>query len=122
MDTADLIVEQGATFRVSLTYTDSASVPISLVGYRAHMQIRDKAGATRVIIDLTSDAGGGITLGGGLHDLTSGKIDIHIGASKTVLLKKNGAYDLHLVAVNDSDEVTRVFGGAILLTKAVTVA
>ena len=121
MDTADLTVEQGATFRVSLTYTDSASVPISLVGYRAHMQIRDKAGATRVIIDLTSAVGGGITLGGVMHDLHSGKIDIYIGATKTALLKKNAAYDLHLVTVNDPDEVTRVFGGAILLTKAVTV-
>ena len=104
-----------------MTYKDGLGSPVNLSGYRAHMQIRARAGASAVLIDLSSAVGGGITLGGLLADLTSGKIDIYIGASKTALLKRNAAYDLHLVDVADPDEVIRVFGGAVLVIKAVTV-
>ena len=121
MDIADLTIEQGVTFRVSLTYKDGTGVPVDLTGYRAHMQIRAKAGASVVLIDLSSSLGGGITLGGVLGDLTSGKIDIYIGATKTALLKRNAAYDLHLVDALNPDEVILVFGGAVLVVKAVTV-
>ena len=115
MQLSDLDMEQGATFRVTLTYEDSDTNPISLVGYRAHMQVRTRFGSA-VLIDLSSDAGD-ITLGG-----VTGVIEVRAKASATALVKRNAVYDLHLIATDDPDEVVRVFGGAINLTKAVTVA
>lgn len=114
MSDEDLEMDQGVTFRVTLMYDDANSQPISLVSYKAHMQVRYAAGAA-VLINLTSDAGGGITLGG-----TAGTIDIYAKASQTAMVKKNAKYDLHLIDLTDPEKVLRVFGGAILLTKAIT--
>lgn len=114
MAISSLDMEQGATFRVALTWTDALNAPVSTVGYRAHMQVRYKVGSP-VLIDMTS-ANGGITLGG-----VNGMIALYASAAQTALVKKNALYDLHLVDLVDPNEVIRVFGGAINLVPAVTV-
>lgn len=113
-DVTTLEMEQGATFRVSLTYTDANNAPISLVGYKAHMQVRLRVGAP-VLIDLSTE-NGGIVLNG-----TSGVISVRGKASDTLKVTRNAVYDLHLISATDPEEVVRVFGGPVVLTKAVTV-
>lgn len=116
MQEVTLYMEQGATMRVTLLYTDSEDDPISLDGYRAHMQIRRRARTTSpVLANLTSE-NGGITLGPG-----EGEIHVRVKASQTAPIFRNCAYDLHLIAEDDPDEVVRVFGGPIVVTPGVTV-
>lgn len=113
METVDLEVEQGATFRVQLMYTDENDEPVNLTGRRAHMQIRKRSG-TPPLLDLTTE-NGGIVLGSG------GEIDIYIGARGTATLTRKAKYDLHLIDNDNIDEVDRVFGGDVLITPAITV-
>ena len=115
MADVDLEMAQGVSFEVTLTYEDANLIPISLLTYRAHMQIRYLAGAA-ILIDLNSDPGGGIVMGG-----LTGLLTVYAGASQTAKVKKNAKYDLHLIDRVDPNKVLRVFGGAILLTKAITV-
>lgn len=116
METVTLDMEQGATMRVTLLYKDADDLPIPLDGLRAHMQIRKRQKTTAtMLIDLTTE-NGGVTLGP-----EDGEIHIRVSATETANVTRNAWYDLHLISTTDPTEVTRVFGGQILLTPGVTV-
>lgn len=114
MDVVHLEMEQGATFKVSLTYTDPDNVPVPLAPYRAHMQVRQRYGSP-VLLDLTTENDGIV------FDAAPGVIKIRGKASDTANVTRNCIYDLHLILIADPEEVIRVFGGTITLQKAVTV-
>lgn len=108
----DLLIEQGATFELSIVWKDDAGTPIDITGYSARMQIR-KTYDDAPIISLTSNVGGGIVLGG-----VSGTIDITIGASVTddiTILR--GKYDLELELAG---VVTRLIQGTVDISREVT--
>lgn len=116
----DLELFEGVTWRVALDYTDGGLVPISLAGYRGHMQVRYKVGAP-LLLDLTTENGGLFFGANGVLNVAAGHIEIYAGASETAGVAKNGVYDLHLISLTDPDEVLRVFGGDVIVTRAVTV-
>ena len=93
----DIKCDIGATLDFTATYNekDSGNL-INLTGYTAKMQVRDKKPDSEAILTLTSDAGGGITLGGAL-----GTLKIHIKNTQTAALPVGDYYyDLVLSVFN----------------------
>ena len=93
----DIKCEIGTTIDFTATYSekDSGNL-INLTGYTAKMQVRDKKPDSEAILTLTSDAGGGITLGGAL-----GTLKIHIKSTQTAALPVGDYYyDLVLSVFN----------------------
>lgn len=113
----DLALEQGATFRLTITWTDASNNPISLVGATAHMSIRTQVANTDTgspLIDLTT-ANGGLTLGG-----VAGTISILITAAQTAALTvARGRYDLYVTLSNGDRD--RLMEGAVTIDPQVTV-
>ncbi len=109
----DILIEQGATFRLRLIWKDSAEVPIDLTGYTARMQVRRKhSAADPALISFTTE-NGGITLGG-----AAGTIVVEGLATLTDdLPAKPCVYDLELV---NGTVVTRLIEGAVTITPEVT--
>lgn len=108
----DLLIEQGATFDLSIVWKDNAGTPIDITGYSARMQIR-KTYDSAPVISLTSAVGGGIVLGG-----VDGTIDITISANTTddiTILR--GRYDLELELAG---VVTRLIQGSVDISREVT--
>lgn len=111
----DLQVEQGATLRVTLAYTDSQNNAVDLTGYKARMQVRQRANLNLPVLFELNTENGGLTLDG-----PGGHISILMKASQTELLRRNAVYDLRLIDSADPDNVAYVIGGSILVTPAVT--
>ena len=106
----DLLIEQGATFELSIVWKDNEGTPIDISGYSARMQIR-KTYDSEPVINLTD--GSGITLGG-----ITGSIDISIDADTTDgLIINRGRYDLEL---ESNGIVTRLIQGTVEISKEVT--
>lgn len=122
--TRDIIIEQGATFRLAFTYATEGvdavtpGPPYDLTGVTARLQIRAKFGDPTVMLEATTDLGDGILLGG-----VAGTVEIIITDEKSEtlgLLAKpvNGVYDFKL-AWPSGDE-TRLLQGAVSISPAVT--
>lgn len=108
----NLVIEQGATFRRVLTWS-IAGVAVNLTGYTARMQVRADYDAAP-ILSLTSDPGGGITLGG-----SAGTITVLASASLTAALTPGAyLYDLELESADGT--VTRLLKGQATVDPEVT--
>lgn len=106
----DLLIEQGATFDLSIVWKDNADTPIDITGYSARMQIR-KTYDSAPIISLTN--GSGIVLGG-----VAGTIDITITDEQTTAIDiLRGKYDLELELAG---VVTRLIQGTVEISREVT--
>lgn len=114
----DLALEQGATFRLTITWTDSGGTPINLTGATAHMSIRSQVANTDTgapWADLTT-ANGGITLGG-----AAGTIAILVTDAQTATMTQaRGRYDLYVTLSNGDRD--RLMEGAVTVDPQVTVA
>lgn len=115
METVDLELEQGASMRVTLLYTDANNVPIPLDGFHAHMQARKRAKFSLPVLLELSTANGGITLGP-----ADGEIHLFAGSDQTAGITRNCVYDLHLIPDLRPTDITRAFGGKIIVTPGVT--
>jgi hypothetical protein len=123
--TYSFTIEQGTTVNFGIQYTDSNSIPISLVGYNGRMQIRsdyaDNSNTLYITLSSSLDAdGSGLNFGGvdGTQPLTSGSIGIYISADKTTSMSfAEGVYDLELYS---GSFVTRILEGTVLIDKEVT--
>ena len=105
----DFTIEQGATFKRTVTWRDANDALVNLTGATAKMQIKDRG---VLVKELTNVAG--LTLGGAL-----GTIQIAITAADTTLFDFDSAdYDLE---VTISGEVTRLLKGKVTLDKETTV-
>lgn len=108
----NLTFSQGATWKLSLTYTNSQGSPIDLTNYTARMQARVSYDSTAVALNLTN--GTGITLGG-----TAGTVNLLVPASTTAAIgAAQYVYDMELVS--NSGEVTRLIEGTLVVTPEVT--
>lgn len=115
MSAADynIIVEQGATFQLNITWKDEAGVVIDITGYTARMQVRATKAATTVLLAATTE-NGYITLGG-----VAGTVAISVPASVTAALSfVRAVYDLELIS--STGIVTRLVQGGVCLSKEVT--
>jgi len=109
----DIIIEQGATFRLNLLWKDSLGAPINLTGYTARMQVRRKHSDPTILLNFTTE-NGAIVLGG-----AAGTIAVTGLATLTDdLPAKPSVYDLELVS--SGGVVTRLVQGAATITPEVT--
>lgn len=104
--------EQGATFSRVLTLTDDNGDLVSLVGYAARMQVRERVKSDSYLIELTTE-NGRISLGG-----AAGTITLTLTAAETAALTNDGVYDLELIAPDTT--VTRILEGRFNLSPEVT--
>lgn len=111
--THDIVIEQGATFRLNLLWKDSSDVPINLTGYTARMQVRRKHADPTILLNFTTE-NGAIALGG-----AAGTIQVTGLATLTDdVPAKPGVYDLELVSAGGV--VTRLVQGSVTITPEVT--
>lgn len=116
--TLNLTIEQGATYRNTLTWktgaTVAAALPVNLTGYTARMQFRATPDDAVIVLSLTDvlSASGQLVLGG-----VAGTIQIHLTATATAGLSAGGVYDLELV---NGAEITRVVEGSYGVVPNVT--
>jgi len=112
---ADLIIQQGATFGATVTVKNSDLSAFNLTGYTGRGQIRNSYGATGILLDLAPV----IRTGVNNSALVSGLIDIDLTAATTATLPIHQArYDLEIFNANGT--VTRVLQGKVLITPEVT--
>ena len=112
----DLVIEQGSTFRKTLTWkTGTPSVPVNLTGFTARLQFRTSPSAATTTLSLTdvASAAGQIILGGVL-----GTVEVYIKHTTTESLVGGGAYDLELAAPNT--DVTRLLQGKYSVSPNIT--
>lgn len=111
--TYDILIEQGATFRLNLIWKDGNNTLVNLSGYSARMQIRRRYRDEAILLSLTS-ANGAIALGG-----SAGTITITASATGTATLPaKESVYDLELESADGT--VTRLIEGGVTITPEVT--
>lgn len=120
--TYHMAVDQGATFRKTVTWKDESGSAVNLTGYTARMQVRASYSASTTVLSATT-ANGKIALGGSL-----GTISIVLSATETAALSVAspndfsdafvGVYDLELVAPNG--DVTRLLQGSFIVNPEVT--
>lgn len=108
----NLTFPQGATWDLSLTWTDASASPISLANYSARMQVRLSHQSASIVLSLMS--GNGLTLGG-----VAGTIDMSVAASVTTTIPAN-TYVYDLEVQSDSGVVSRVVEGSFTVTPEVT--
>ena len=119
----DLHLEQGATFRLSVTLLQAVvppatvGLPVDLTDCVARMQIRATVADPAVLLSLTTGElpAGGITLGG-----VAGTISVLITDEQTAALTIiKGRYDLEVERVGGGD-VVRYLKGRVYVDPEVT--
>jgi len=118
----NIVVEQGSTFTLSITYKDSGGDPIDLSNFSARMDIRQDYASETALVALTSAAGGsgdtsGIFLGGVL-----GTIVVVIANATTTGLTapSTNVYDLELR--DSAGAVTRILEGKATVSPNATLS
>ena len=116
----NIVIEQGATFTLDITYKDSGGALIDLTNFDARMEVRTAYDASSALVTLTSASGGsantsGISLGG-----AAGTISVVISetATKALTAPASNVYDLELVASNGA--ITRLIEGKATVSPGVT--
>jgi len=111
----NLYIPQGATYGHNFLYRDeSDDSVISLNGYTARLQIREKTSSTTVLYEATTDTGDGITITG-----DTGSVYLEIPADTTAEWTwTKGVYDLEIIS--DSGKVSRIAQGSVRVSPEVT--
>lgn len=114
----NIVIEQGATYDITIAYKDSNNNPIDLTGFGGRMQIRPSIGSTTTYLCLSSSLqpdGTGLEF---LSPTTSGSIRVYISAASSSLLTFDQAvYDLEIAS---GSYVNRILQGGVKLSKEVT--
>ena len=79
----DITIEQGADWRLVLTWKDAAGDPMQLNGYTGRMQVRETWNSKTKIFELTT-GNGGIVL-----DAANGGITLHLPAAVSAAYQVN---------------------------------
>lgn len=113
-------IGQGETWRMVLRLRNpdgadgTQGAPIDLTGYTARMQIRPTVGSSDILMQLTSELGGGITIVG-----ATGTVTVLIGDGATAGITWRWAvYDLEIESA--SGETTRLLKGEVEVSPEVT--
>lgn len=109
----DIMIEEGATFRLSLSLEDEAEQVVDLTGATARMQGRAVWDDSATLFSLTSGAGD-IAV-----DAAAGSVTVTIPAATTAGYSfETGVYDLEVVEADGS--VLRACYGVVELSREVT--
>ena len=110
----DILVDQGATLLRSIALKSSAKQPVSLTGYVATMNIREKITSTTPLIVLTT-SNGGIEINAG-----AGTVLIIATPTQTASLAAgNYVHDLELTDTV-TGSVTKIIQGNLMVRAEVT--
>lgn len=110
----NVLIEAGATFSLTVTYTDAGGTPINLTGYTARMQIRDARADAVAALELNTTNGRIVITG------ATGLLTLSIAAVDTALLDmRSGVYDL--IITSAGGVVTRLLEGFVTVSAAITV-
>lgn len=111
--TKNLLIEQGATFRLTLSIKNkSTGQPVNISGHTARMQVRPTVASSTVLINATTENGKIAVTG------ATGTIAVTISATETAALDFGSAvYDLESVS---GATVTRRLQGTVTLSREVT--
>lgn len=122
----DIIIEQGADWRLVLTWKDAAGDPMPLVNYTARMQVRETWASKTKIFELTT-GNGGIVLDAGngtvtMHLPAADSAAVPINPTKTAWIDGKQAQQLvfDLELIDPAGVVTRLLQGAALFVPEVT--
>lgn len=130
--TKNLLIEQGATFTFTFTWSDgvvdpvdptivTAGTPKDLTGYTARMQIRKSQGDPALISADTTNGKIilGVPPGGGAPVLTNGRITVKLTDEDTDTLNtKSALYDLEVE--NAAGDVWRLLKGKVTVDPNIT--
>lgn len=109
----NLLIEAGATFNLTVTYTDSGGTPIDLTGYTARMQIRANPADPGSTFELNTTNGRIVITG------PTGLLTLLISAADTgALTLTTGVYDL--IVTSAGGVVSRLLQGDVTVDAAVT--
>jgi len=118
----NIVVEQGSTFTLSITYKDSEGDPIDLTNFTARMDIRQTYTTEAALVELDSSDGGtgntsGIALGG-----LDGTITVVISSSATsgLTAPSTNVYDLELR--DTVGAITRILEGKATVSPNATLS
>lgn len=105
-----LLIKQGSTFRVEITWTDAAGAIVPLAGQAAWLHIRKTAADSLILFQLTT-ANNRILLTN-----TDPNITLYIADEDTTLITtwRSGVYDL-LIGLANGDRRQLFFGPAHVL-------
>ena len=106
------VIDQGANWNLSITYTDSAGTAINLTGYTAAMQFRLTSSSATSALSLTSSSG--ITITG-----ATGTLAITATAAQTGDMAA-AKYDYDLEITSSTGVVTRLIQGVATVNAQVT--
>jgi hypothetical protein len=106
---ADIIVDQGTTFNITLYLTNNAGQPLDLTGNSVKAQIR-KWYTSTTSIDFTSTI---------LSPSTNGVIELSLNANTTAGMSF-GRYVYDVITTDSGGTVTRVVEGQLTVTPEVT--
>lgn len=122
----DITIEQGADWRLVLTWKDAAGDPMQLNGYTGRMQVRETWNSKTKIFELTTGNGwivldaanGGITL----HLPAAVSAAYQVNPTKTAWIDGKQAQQLvfDLEMIDGQGGVTRLVQGAALFIPEVT--
>ena len=113
-DKYNLSIDAGATYQLTVTWTDSAGDPINLTGFTARMKLKSTYGGDALVSLTESD---GLTLGAAL-----GTIAIVISDTRTATMADTdhtkGVYDLEVES--SGGVTTRLLEGRWVCSPEVT--
>lgn len=111
--TYNILIDQGATYTLALSYKDSAGTAINLTGYTAAMQLRKTVSSATASLSLSSPSAGIVITG------ATGLINITISSAQTTgLLPDLYVYDLEITS--GAGVVTRLIEGSAVVSAEVT--
>ena len=105
--TSNLLIDQGATFEVTINYSDDNGNPSNLTGFSVQSQMR------RSYYSANS-----ITISGNISDAINGEITLTLPATTTANIKP-GRY-VYDVNVSNANVITRIVEGIITVLPGVT--
>lgn len=109
----NMIIEQGATFTRSFTYTDDAGTAVNLSSYSARMMARASYQSSAPLFNVST-----ATSGLAIPTPANGTIVLTLTDAQTSALPCDGVYDLEIVS--PAGVVTRLLQGTVTLSGEVT--
>ena len=108
------VIDQGATWFLTVTYENPNGTPINITGYTAALQLRSLPSDTTAVLSLTT--GAGITITG-----ATGTVAIQASATQTRAIDEgNYYYDLEISSPTSPSVVTRLVQGQVVVSAEVT--
>ena len=108
------VIDQGATWYLTVTYQNPNGTPINITNYTAALQLRSLPSDPTAVLSLTT--GAGITITG-----ATGTVAITASATQTRAIDEgNYYYDLEISSPASPSVVTRLVQGQVVVSAEVT--